>query len=281
MYKKLLPHFLIYLQIIVGTIITALAINAFLVPNKIAAGGVTGLATVIYYIFGYPVGTVMLVINVPLFLLGFRELGGHFGIRTIFSTILLSLVLDFTSFIPPFTTDLLLASVYGGFTMGIGLALVFRSEATTGGSDLAAKIIHKYSASLTVAKVLLIVDFFVIVIAGIAFKNHELMLYALVTIFISSRTIDLIIEGVNYSKVAIIITNRPNEIAHLLLTELERGVTGLDGRGMFTGSVKNVLLCVLKSSEILKLKRIVKKVDDDSFIILTDAKEVLGEGFKK
>jgi len=223
----------------------------------------------------------MLVINIPLFLFGFRVIGGHFGIRTIFSTILLSLALNFTSFIPPFTTDLLLASVYGGVTMGLGLALVFRSEATTGGSDLAAKIIHKYWANLTVAKVLLVVDFFVIVFAGIAFKNTELMLYALVTIFLSSRTIDLIIEGVNYSKVAIIITHKPDEIAYLLLNELERGVTGLDGRGMYTGSIKNVLLCVLKSNEILRLKSIVKKVDENSFIILTDAKEVFGEGFKK
>jgi uncharacterized membrane-anchored protein YitT (DUF2179 family) len=252
----------------------------FLTPNKIAPGGLSGVGIVLYYLFGLPVGTTMLVLNIPLFILGIRHLGGVFGVKTLFSTVILSVMIDSTTFLPVLTREPLLASIYGGIMMGAGLGLVFRSGATTGGTDLAAKIIHKFIPFLTLGQLLLAVDFSVIVFAAVVFGDYELALYAIITLFVGSQVIDGILEGVNFAKAVFIISNKSQYISERIMKDLDRGVTGLGGKGMYTGKDKVVLMCILKRTEIPIIKAIVKEIDSNAFVILTDVREVLGEGFK-
>lgn len=278
-----------YAEIVVGSLITAVAISIFLVPYKIAPGGVSGLATVVYHLSGFriPVGVTMLVLNVPLFVIGMGYIGKGFVFRTLFGTVLLSFLVDITgAYVLPrlegvLTGDLLLTSLFGGFFMGLGLAIVFRAGATTGGSDLAARIAHKSVPSFTMGQHLLIIDTAIIIIAAVVFRSFELGMYAIVTLYISSKVIDAILEGVNFAKALFIISDKADVIAERILKELERGVTALDGTGVFTGKRKKVLLCVVHRSQIPALKELVRNEDDKAFVIMADIREVLGEGFTK
>lgn len=284
-----------YLWIILGSIITAAAINIFLVPYKLAPGGVTGIATVIYYLSGerFPVGTTMLVLNVPLFILGMSFIGGKFILRTLFSTIFLSAAIDLsepvtTYFVDYYLTkaghmsaspDLLLYSIFGGFFMGLGLGFVFRSGATTGGTDLAARIVHHFIPQLTMGQLLLVIDSSVILFAAIAFDSFLLALYSILSLYLSTKVIDAILEGVNFAKAVYIISEKPDEIAQKIMNDLDRGVTALRGIGMYSGKDKTVLYCVLHRGQLQQLKDLVGKTDPDAFVILSDVREVLGEGF--
>lgn len=284
-----------YLQIIAGSLITAAAINIFLVPYKIAPGGVTGIATVIYYLSRerFPVGITMLVLNVPLFIMGMRFIGGKFILRTLFSTIFLSAAVDATEPLIRYLTvyylanaenvstrpDLLLYSIFGGFIMGIGLGLVFRSGATTGGTDLAARILHHFIPGMTMGQLMLLVDSSVILLAAAVFNSFLLALYAILSLYLSTKVIDTILEGVNYAKAVYIISDKSYEIAQRIMTDLDRGVTAFKGTGMYTGRDKNVLYCVLHRGQLQQLKELVTAVDPDAFMILSDVREVLGEGF--
>jgi len=279
-FKKIFGDWKSYVIIVIGSVITAVALNMFLVPNKIAAGGVSGIATVLYYQFRLPVGVTMMVINIPLFIAGIRYIGGAFGVKTFFSTLILSVVIDLTTFLPVITRDPMLASIYGGALSGIGLGMVFRSGATTGGTDFAARIVHKFVPFFTIGQILLAIDFLVIAYAGIVFRNFELSLFSIASLYVSSRIIDAILEGVDFAKSVFIISSRSNEIAERIMKDLDRGVTGLKGIGMYSKYDRTVLMCVLRRSEIQALKSIVQKIDKNAFIILTDAREVLGEGFK-
>ncbi len=267
--------------LITGSFIMAISINMFLLPNKIAPGGVSGIATVLFYLYRLPMGITMLILNIPLFIFGIANLGGIFGVRTLFATIMLSLAIDTTSFLPIVTNDLLLASLFGGVLMGVGLGFIFRVGGTTGGSDLAAKIIHRHIPAFTIGQVLLAIDFAVIVFATVVFKNYELALYAAVTLFVSSQIIDGIIEGVDFAKAVFIISEKSEEIANRIMNELDRGVTGLSGTGMYTKHKRQILMCILRRREIAPLKLLVREIDENAFVILTDAREVVGEGFKR
>ena len=292
--KKFIRGLKDYLWIILGSIITAAAINIFLVPYKIAPGGVTGIATVIYYLSGerFPVGTIMLVLNIPLFIFGMKFIGGKFTIRTLFSTIFLSVIIDLSepftdNFIAQFaleklsaSPDYLLYSIFGGFFMGLGLGLVFKSGATTGGTDLAARIVHHFAPGMTMGKLLLLIDSAVIIFAAVAFNSFLLALYAILALYISSKIIDLILEGVNFAKAVFIISDFPDDIAKSIMKELDRGVTALNGTGMYTGNDKRMLYCVIQLGQLPLLKALVKKIDPKAFIILSDVTEALGEGFK-
>ncbi|HHW49372.1 MAG TPA: YitT family protein [Clostridiaceae bacterium] len=285
-----------YIWIIAGTIIAAASIDVFLVPHKIAPGGVTGIATVIYYLSGsrLPVGLIMLLFNIPLFVLGIKFIGKKFVIRTLFATIFMSVAIDtmkpFTVYFVdkyfsklenmPASPDLLLYSIFGGVFMGTGLGLVFKSGATTGGTDLAARIVNHFIPAFTMGQVLLFIDMCVVIFAAIVFNSFLLALYSIVTLFISSKVIDAILEGVNFAKALFIISDESETIAKRIMTDLDRGVTALKGKGMFTGQDKQVLFCVVHRSQMPQLKKIVKEVDKRAFIVLADIREVLGEGFK-
>lgn len=267
-----------YAQIIVGAVITALGLNLFLIPNRIAAGGVSGLATVIHFLFGIPVGVMMLVFNVPLFVLSTRALGPHFGVRTLVGMGVLSMAVDLLP-VPALTSDLLLATVYGGLITGLGMGLVFRAQGTTGGTDLAASLLSHY-LPISVGQALLATDFFVITLAGIVF-NAELAMYALLTLFLSSRVIDIVQEGLGYARAAMIVTNKPDQVAQAILYKMERGVTALQARGMYSGEQREVLYSVVSRPELARLKEIVHDLDPRAFIIIHEVHEVLGEGFKE
>lgn len=270
--------FIDYLGITAGSFLIALALTVFLVPNRIAAGGVSGLATVIYYITSFPIGITMLVINIPLFLAGVKIMGMTFGIRTIYGIVSLSV---FTDLLQPhmtaLTDDLLLASIYGGVIGGIGLGIVFRSRGTTGGTDLIASLIN-YFTGITVGEGLLIADGIVVALAGIFF-NLEVALYAAVTIFITSQTIDVVQEGLNFKKGVLIISDKAEEINQMVVNDLNRGITEFKAKGGYTGDPKQVLLCIISRSEVSELKKEVAAIDKEAFVIISNVHEVLGEGF--
>ncbi|WP_366923810.1 YitT family protein [Metallumcola ferriviriculae] len=267
------------LGITLGALITALGLILFLIPNKIAAGGVSGLATVIFYVLNLPVGLTMLVINIPLFLISLRQLGVRFGIKTLFGTVMLSVFTDgLNPLFTPLTSDPLLAAIYGGISTGLGLGLVFKFGATTGGTDLAAQLIHKY-IKVSVGKGLLLIDAMVVILAGIVF-DVELALYALIALFATTKMIDLVQEGLGYVKAALIISDKSEELGRVIITKLDRGATALHGRGLYTGKDRDVILVVLSRTEVAKIKGMVQAVDPKAFVIVTNVNEALGEGFK-
>ncbi|MDI6869898.1 MAG: YitT family protein [Bacillota bacterium] len=268
-----------YLAILIGAVLTALALDLFLVPNKIAAGGVSGLATVVFHLFRFKVGLVMLVINIPLFLLSLKMLGPTFLARTLFGLVALSFATDLLSFLRPLTQDALLAALYGGVLSGLGIGITLKWGGSTGGTDLAAMILHRWLKT-SVGQALLFIDFVIIVLAGVVFQSAELAMYAMIALFITSYGIDLVQEGMPYAKTAYIISDRAEEIAHAVLHQMGRGVTALRGRGVYTGTDRNVLFIIVARGEIAQLKELVRGIDPRAFVVISEAHEVLGEGFK-
>ncbi|MDR3240294.1 MAG: YitT family protein [Clostridiales bacterium] len=275
-----------YGLIIAGTTLIAFGINYFYAPNDLITGGVTGLAIIIANYaekigVKIPLWLTNLAFKTPLFLLGVKTMGRQFLIRTVFSTLYLSLALYYTAFIPPpVEPDLILASVFGGVISGAGMALVLKAAATTGGSDMAAMIIHRKFRHVSISRLLFIVDGAVIAIGLLAFGPVKTM-YAIIAVYITSKVIDGILEGLSFAKAAFIISDASEAIAGVLMAQLERGVTSLNGQGMYTKAAKNVLLCVVSGKETPKLKEMVHAIDENAFVIVADVREVLGEGFKR
>jgi len=268
-----------YTGVAVGSAIVALALDWFLVPNRIAAGGVSGFATVVHHVFGWPVGVTMLVVNVPLFLASIRVLGLRFGVKTIFGTVVTSVLVDVLApYVAPLTRDPALASIYGGVLAGIGIGVTFRYGGSTGGTDMAARLLNRLT-SISVGRSLLIFDGFVIALAGVVF-NPELALYAFLSVFVTSKAIDVIQEGSTYAKGAFIISEKAAEIGEKILYELERGVTALKGQGFYTRADREVLFVIVARHEIHRLSSLVHSVDPKAFMVITDVSDVLGEGFR-
>lgn len=264
-----------------GVIFTALGLNLFLVPNKIAAGGVSGIATILHYLIGVPVGATMLVLNIPLFALGFYRLGLRFGFRSIYGIVSLSLIIDLlVPYAPVPTRDLLLASIFGGVLVGLGLGIVFRYRGTTGGTDLAAAILRTYTGA-NVGQLLFMADGVVVLAAGFSFHSWELAMYAFITIFVSAWLVDLVLAGISYTKAFLVISEQVTEIARAVLYELGRGATILKGRGMYTGLDRDILLVIVNRNQVIQLKELIYQKDPRAFVILADVHEVLGEGFKQ
>ncbi len=266
--------------LIIGCSITAAGLLIFLIPNKIAAGGASGLATIIYHIWELPVGAVILLINIPLFSIGLFLWGWQMGWRTLFATLFLSVSLDLMApFMEPVTSDPLLASLYGGIVCGLGMGLVFKARGTTGGTDLAARLFNHFSG-MSIGQGLILVDGLIVLAAGIVF-SPELALYAAISIFALGKSIDLVQEGIGFAKAALIVTDRKKEVQDQIIEKLGRGVTGIRATGGYTGREKDMLICVISRTEISKLKKIVSLIDPRAFVIITAANEVLGEGFKE
>ncbi len=268
-----------YLGIVLGTVITALALNMFLIPNKVAAGGTSGLATVLHYTFGLPVGMTMLSFDIPMLLLSVRILGARFGINTLLGAGILAATIDLSApYVPILTHDLLLCSLYGGVMSGIGMGIVFKFKGTTAGTDLAAAIINKLTG-ISIGQALLGVDCFVIALAGIVFGKAELSLYALISLYVTTKIIDLVQEGPSAAKAFIIMSDSPTEVADAIMAEIGRGVTFLSGRGAYTKVERDVVFCVVSTREVSYIKDLVYRIDRKAFVIVADAHEVLGEGF--
>ncbi len=265
--------------IVLGVLVMSVSYNMFLVRAKIAPGGVSGAATIIFHLSNgkLPVGAVSLVFNLPLFLLGWKQEGREFILKTLLSTVLLSLALDLIP-LPEVTNDKLLSALFGGAVLGLGLGLVILGGATTGGTDLAAKMLQRKIPRLSMPWVLFGLDMVVILAAAIAFEPQD-GLYALLTIYVSTKVMDAVMEGSRSARAFMVISPKSCTIAKRILAEIERGVTCWDATGMYSGSQVNVLYCVVSSREIIQVKHIIKSEDPNAFVVITDAHEVGGEGF--
>lgn len=266
-----------YGLIVLGCMIGGAAYPLFLVPNAIAPGGLTGVATVLNYLFGLPVGLTSMVMNIPLFLMGYRTLGGTFALRSLVATILFSLCIDLMQF-PPLTDDVLLGSVYGAIMLGLGLGLILRGGATTGGSDMVAKLINRRMPFLTVGGILMAVDCLVILLAAFTMSTRA-ALYSLICIFVSSKVIDLVLAGIGSAKMCFVVSRESESICQRIMTELERGVTLLPAIGGYTGKESKALISIVDHREVMAVKRIVREADATAFMFITDTHETLGEGF--
>ncbi|MGI2327460.1 YitT family protein [Planococcus sp. YIM B11945] len=268
-----------YASVIIGAAIVAISFNVFLLPNEVASGGVSGISTILKGLFDWKPAFVQWAFNIPLFIAGVILLGRNFGIKTAVGTIFLPLVVYLTESWEPWTLNPLLGALFGGIMVGLGLGIVFRGKASTGGTDLAAQIITKYTG-LTLGTSIALIDGFIVLAAAIVF-DIEKGLYALVGLYVTTKTIDLVQVGFGRSKMVYIITNKQVEIRDAIYDEIDRGVTKLTATGGYTDSEKPIIMVVVHQTEFTRLKQLVKLIDPSAFVIVSDASEVLGEGFKR
>ena len=270
-------QFLAWLQIVIGCIIGAAAYPTFLDPGKIAPGGLTGVAMIMKHLWGWDIGITSLILNIPLFVIGYRAMGKVFAFRSLAATILFSLAIDLMP-LKAIEVEPILGTLYGGILLGIGLGFILRGGATTGGTDMAARMVHKYLPFLSVGMFLFLIDCIVVVAAWIFIGSSE-ALYALICIFISGKAVDMVMLGLSSNKACFVITSEWERVSQRLMTEMDRGVTQLSARGAHSGAARPVVLCVLPPQEVSRLKAIVRQEDEKAFMFITEAHEALGEGF--
>lgn len=276
--KKIIIEFL---GTIVGSAVMAFGVSSFLLPNQLSSGGFSGVATITYYLLNIPMGLMIMILNVPLFILAGYKIGREFFIKSLIGTVSLSVFIDIFDRYPAVTTDRFLACIYGGAIIGIGTAIILRVGASTGGTELIANIIKVYNPYISMSSYLAVIDIIIIALNVIFFKHIEIGLYSAIAIYLYGQMIDIIFEGVYYTKLMLIISDRNEEIAKEITTDVKRGVTGLYGKGMFKEKDKLVLICAASRGDISKIKDIAKKIDGKCFIIIANAREVLGKGFKE
>ncbi|MDD4587436.1 MAG: YitT family protein [Heliobacteriaceae bacterium] len=265
--------------IFLGAIVFALGINYFIIANHLAEGGVTGVALILYYLFGWSVGHTIIILNIPLFIVGWRLVGREFAIKSVFGTMVAALAINLTHNLQaPMPEDLLLAALYGGGVIGLGMGTIFLFGGSTGGADIIARVVnHRWG--FPIGRALLMIDIVVITAVGLFF-GRVVAMYTLVAIFVAAQIIDFVQTGAYSAKAAMIISDQSDKIAHRVATELERGATVLSGRGAYTALEKNVLYCVVSRTEVFRLKSVVREVDPKAFMIINEVHEVLGEGFR-
>ena len=256
-------------------------VSSFLLPNQLSSGGFSGVATITYYLLNIPMGLMIMILNVPLFIFAGYKIGKDFFIKSLIGTASLSIFIDIFDKYPAVTTDRFLACIYGGAIIGIGTAVILRVGASTGGTELIANIIKIYNPHISMSSYLTAIDIIIIALNVIFFKHIEIGLYSAIAIYLYGQMIDIIFEGVYYTKLMFIISDKNKEIAKEITKEVKRGVTGLYGKGMFKEQDKLVLICAVSRGDISKIKDIAKKIDEKSFIIIANAREVLGKGFKE
>ncbi len=269
------------LLITLGAALIGCALSVFLVPFKIAPGGVSGVSAVLHHLTGIRVSTLLMFINVPIFILGLMHFDKSFLFRSIYGTAVLSLSAELFSRIVLPTEDMFLASVFGGVVIGAGIALVLKSGGSTGGTDIIVLICRKFLPNLSVGNWFLLIDGFVILLAGATLGGWEVVLYSSATLFISTYITDAVLEGASFARMVYIISQKNEEITKQIYSEMNRGVTGLKSASMYTGEERQILLCVIRRFELPRLKELVYEVDDKAFVIISDAKEVLGNGFDR
>lgn len=279
--KLLLEYFINLLFWIAGSVVFAIAMNTFAVPNQIAPGGVSGIATLLNYKFGFPIGIAMIAINLPLFLLSWRFFGIKFVIKTGIVLVITSVAIDV---IPPFfiyQSDRLLSALFAGFLMGFGLSLIFMRNATSGGTDIAAKLLQIKFPHLPIGRFMLLVDIIVVVASVFVYGSIESGLYATIVIFVSAAVLDKMLYGMGSAKTLLIITDFPDEICSEISDKLNRGATVIPSHGAYTGDEKSIVLCAASKSETAKMNKLIKSIDKNAFTIVMEAGEVIGKGFRK
>lgn len=274
-------HMLDLFYLAVGCMIMAIGTSCFLLPNQLSSGGFSGIATIIYYLFEVPLGTTILLLNIPFFLWALFKVGKELLIKSILGTVILSSFIDIFDQIPVLTTDRFLACIYGGVCIGIGTALVLKGGASTGGTDLITYIAKSYKPYIRTSNLMVIIDIVIIMLNVFFFKKVEIGLYSAIAIFVMGKMIDIIFEGVNFTKMMFIVSSKYKEIAQEIGEKLQRGSTGIYAKGMFTREKRMMLLCVASRGEIARMKQLATKIDPKAFIVIVNAREAWGKGFKK
>ena len=268
------------MKIIVGSLLYAVGFRFFLYPNDIVTGGLTGIAMILNYLTALPVGVMVMVMNIPLFLFSWKRFGLHFIVLSLIGTAVSSAAVDLLALLPvEITREPLLAAVYGGLIKGFGLGMIYRTGATTGGVDLMAKFLRRKYPYINFSTFILALDAAVIAAFAVIFRKYDSAMYAVICMFVSARVIDLLLYGAVSSKVCYIITDESRAIKDAITERLQRGVTFLRGEGAWSGREKNVILCVIRQKQIVELQRLVETIDDRAFVIVSDAREVFGKGF--
>ncbi|UWG99250.1 YitT family protein [Dehalobacter sp. DCM] len=260
-----------------GAVIVAISINTFILPNHIADGGVTGIAIILYYIFQWDVGLAVFILNIPLFILGYKAVGKQLFYWSILGVGIMSVSLRFTQFLEPLTTNTLLAAVFGGVITGIGMGIIFRCRGSLGGTDILAIVLNK-KTQMSVGQIILIFDAFIFIAAAVIF-NPETAMYAMIYMFIAAKVIDLVQVGLDYNKSVLIVTEKPDAIAAEIIGCVNRGATFFHAEGAFSNTPKKVIYSVINRAQLTQVKEIVHRHDPDAFVSIGDVSEVVGEGF--
>ena len=264
----------------IGCATMAFATSFFLLPNQLSSGGFTGIATIAYYLFKWSMGIVIFTLNIPLLIIGFFRIGKEFLIRSIIGTAMLSVFIDVFDKFEPLTSDKFLGCIYGGIIIGIGMALVLKSESSTGGTDLLTYIIRSFKKEYKSSSLIVIIDAIIIGMNVIVFRNIEIGLYSAITIYLMGKMIDIVFEGIDFTKIMFIISEKYDKIALDIGEKIGRGTTGIYAKGMYTNKDKMMLLCVGSRNEMAKIKKIALGIDSKAFIVILNAREAFGKGFK-
>lgn len=272
---------LIYM--ILGSFLISIGTNWFLLPYKMTTGGASGIATIFYYIFNIPMGLTIILINIPLFIFSIIKLGIKFNLKTIFTTIILALFFEMFKnrvFVKFGGLDMFTSCVFGGIIVGLGLALVFKAGASSGGSDLLAQLIYKLTKAQSVSKVLLIIEFFIISAIIIVFKDINVGLYSIIAMAISTKVVNVVFEGIYYTKVVTIITNKSDKVIPAILNDLKRGATVTNSLGAHSKKQITTITCIITTPQIAKLKELIRENDSKALMYITTVNEAIGTGFK-
>ena len=269
------------LLIMFGACLMSIATSLLLLPNQLSSGGFSGIATIIYYLFNWKMGIVILLLNIPLFVFAFIRIGKEFIFKSVIGTALLSFFIDFFDRFMPLTNDKFLACIYGGVLIGLGTSLILKVSASTGGSDLVSYIIKSFKPGLSTSNLIVIFDAIIIVLNVICFKKLEVGLYSAIVIFVMGKVIDIVFEGIGFSKMIFIISEKYEKISKEVGNKVLRGTTGIYAKGLYTNEEKMMIMCVASRREIIEIRQISKKIDQSSFIVITNVREVYGKGFKK
>lgn len=267
-------------EIIIGCILMALGTALFLLPNQLSSGGFAGISTIIYYLFNMPLGITMLILNIPLIILTIIKVGKEIAIKGIFGTIVLSTFIDIFEKLKPLTEDRLLACIYGGILVGLGTAIVLKANASTGGTDLLSYIVRAFKPHFKISNLIVIVDITIVFLNVLFFKEVEIGLYSAIAIYLMGKMIDIVFEGVYFTKMMFIVSNKYKEIAQEIGQKLDRGSTAIYAKGTYTREKKMVLWCVASRGEVVKIKQIAQGIDPRAFIVISNAREAWGKGFK-
>ena len=269
-----------FLYIIIGCFLMAMGTSLFLLPNQLSSGGFAGISTILYYLFKLPLGVTMFLLNIPLLIWAFFKIGKELFFKSIIGTILLAIFIDVLDSVRVLTEDRLLACIYGGILNGIGTALVLKASASTGGTDLLTYVIRKYKPHFQTATLIVVVDIVIVLLNVLFFNKVEVGLYSAIAIYLMGKMIDIVFEGVNFTKMMFIISKDYKEIAEKVGKELGRGSTAIYAKGMYTREKRMILWCVASRGESAKIKQIAEEIDPRAFIVISSAREAWGKGFK-
>ena len=266
---------------ILGSFVISIGISLFLLPNQLSSGGIAGIGTIIYYLLKIPMGTTIILLNIPLFLISILKIGKSFFVKSLIGTISLSTFIDCLDKFKPLTQDRFLACIYGGIIIGVGTAIILKVNSSTGGTDMVTYIAKKYKPSIRTGNIIVIIDIIIVTLNMFFFREIEIGLYSGIAIYLMGKIIDILFEGIDFTKLIFIVSKKSEEIAEKIGKSIERGTTGIYGKGMYTNEERLILMCALTRRDVSKVTEIAKKIDKNSFIIITNSREVLGQGFKR